>query len=253
MEPLWYTCGVVLVFLVVALISMTYDCVVQRRMRFILKTADENRALVASLFPVAFRNRLFLDQEESAGPDFTMGAPSKMRLKTMLGATNNDTMKEQDLSFLVAKPIADLFPHCTVLFADISGFSAWSSERAPEQIFTLFETIFQTFDKIARRRSVFKVETIGDSYVAVTGLPDQQMDHAVRMARFARDCMTKVNSLTKMLEASLGPDTGELKMRFGLHSGQVTAGVLRGEKVALSIVWRHRQHCIQDGKYGDQE
>jgi class 3 adenylate cyclase len=136
----------------------------------------------------------------------------------MLGATNNDTMKEQDLSFLVAKPIADLFPHCTVLFADISGFSAWSSERAPEQIFTLFETIFQTFDKIARRRSVFKVETIGDSYVAVTGLPDQQMDHAVRMARFARDCMTKVNSLTKMLEASLGPDTGELKMRFGLHS-----------------------------------
>jgi class 3 adenylate cyclase len=162
-------------------------------------------------------------------------------------------MKDQDLSFLAAKPIADLFPHCTVIFADISGFSAWSSERAPEQIFTLLETIFQTFDKIARRRSVFKVETIGDSYVAVTGLPDQQMDHAVRMARFARDCMTKVNSLTKTLEASLGPDTGRAQDEVWFAQWPSDSRDTLGRKVALSIVWRHRQHCIQDGKYRDQE
>jgi hypothetical protein len=48
------------------------------------------------------------------------------------------------------KPIADLFPHCTVIFADICGFSAWSSEREPEQVFTLLETVFRTFDKLAR-------------------------------------------------------------------------------------------------------
>jgi hypothetical protein len=46
---------------------------------------------------------------------------------------------------------------------DIAGFTAWSSTRSPEQVFTLLQTIYQAFDKIAARRRVFKVETIGDS------------------------------------------------------------------------------------------
>ena len=66
--------------------------------------------------------------------------------------------------------IADFFPHCTVLFADIEGFTAWSSSREPAQVFVLLQTVYQAFDLIAKRRKVFKVETIGDSYVAVTGL-----------------------------------------------------------------------------------
>ena len=67
------------------------------------------------------------------------------------------------------------------------------------------------------------------SYVAVVGLPDPRKDHAVIMARFARDCLQTVNDLTKKLEVTLGPDTGDLQIRTGLHSGPVTAGVLRGE------------------------
>ena len=81
----------------------------------------------------------------------------------MLGSKESNKENLADDSILTAKPIADLFPHCTVLFADISGFSAWSSERQPEQVFTLLESIFQTYDRIAKRRRVFKVETIGDS------------------------------------------------------------------------------------------
>jgi class 3 adenylate cyclase len=233
-EPPFFALGVALVFVVVFIVSMTYDCVVQRRMQQIIKTADKNKALVASIFPEGFRQRLFEDGENVV-PVFAMGASNKTRLKAMLSGVQDGKPENQDLSFLTAKPVADLFPHCTVLFADISGFSAWSSERQPEQVFTLLETIFQTFDRIARVRHVFKVETIGDSYVAVTGLPEPQPDHAVRMSRFARDCKTKVNSLTKMLEGTLGPDTGELQMRFGLHSGQVTAGVLRGEKSRFQL------------------
>jgi class 3 adenylate cyclase len=55
------------------------------------------------------------------------------------------------------KPIADLFPACTVLFADIAGFTAWSSERDPTQVFLLLGAIYSAFDKAARRRKVFKV------------------------------------------------------------------------------------------------
>ena len=51
-----------------------------------------------------------------------------------------------------------------------------------------------------------------------------------QMVRFAFDCLNKVNEITKELEGTLGPDTADLSMRFGLHSGPVTAGVLRGER-----------------------
>jgi class 3 adenylate cyclase len=68
------------------------------------------------------------------------------------------------------KPIADLFPNTTIMFADIAGFTAWSSVREPSQVFTLLETVYSAFDAIAKRRKVFKVETVGDCYVAVTGL-----------------------------------------------------------------------------------
>ena len=43
------------------------------------------------------------------------------------------------------------------------GFTAWSSTRDPAQVFILLQTVYQAFDKIAKRRKVFKVETIGDS------------------------------------------------------------------------------------------
>lgn len=82
---------------------------------------------------------------------------------------------------------------------------------------------------------MFKVETIGDCYVAVTGLPEPRRDHAVAMCRFAKDCLARMHSLTKKLEVTLGPDTSDLDLRVGLHSGAVTAGVLRGERSRFQL------------------
>jgi class 3 adenylate cyclase len=70
---------------------------------------------------------------------------------------------------------------------------------------------------IAKRRRVFKVETVGDCYVAATGLPDPLPDHAVAMARFARDCILSMNVLSKKLEIELGPDTSGTLFLFHLH------------------------------------
>jgi class 3 adenylate cyclase len=152
------------------------------------------------------------------------------------GETNEDPrLKDKTGESNEVKPIAELFPNTTVLFADIAGFTAWSSAREPSQVFTLLETLYRTFDKAAKRRGVFKVETIGDCYMAVTGLPDPQEDHAVIMARFAQDCLSKMREVTRKLELTLGPDTAELSLRIGIHSGPVTAGVLRGEKSRFQL------------------
>jgi hypothetical protein len=85
------------------------------------------------------------------------------------------------------------------------------------------------------KRGVFKVETIGDAYVAVVGLPEPCDNHAVVMSKFARDCLVKTIELVRDLEKTLGPGTGELRLRFGLHSGAVTAGVLRGQKSRFQL------------------
>ena len=82
---------------------------------------------------------------------------------------------------------------------------------------------------------VFKVETIGDCYVAATGLPEPQPDHAIRMCRFVRKCMDNTDTLMATLAESLGGDTANLKLRVGLHSGAVTGGVLRGDKSRFQL------------------
>lgn len=123
----------------------------------------------------------------------------------------------------------------TVMFLDIAGFTAWCSEREPVQVFRLLETIYHAFDEIGRRLQVFKVETIGDSYVSVCGLPHARKNHALIMAQFARHCLVRMSKLTKELERYLGPSTGDLRARVGLHSGPVTAGVLRGEKARFQL------------------
>jgi class 3 adenylate cyclase len=71
--------------------------------------------------------------------------------------------------------------------------------------------------------------------MAVTGLPNPDELHAVHMSRFAYQCLIGMKGLTRELEAMLGPGTSDLALRVGLHSGAVTAGVLRGEKSRFQL------------------
>ena len=55
------------------------------------------------------------------------------------------------------------------------------------------------------------------------------------MGRFAIDIRKRMNRLTKALEVTLGPDTADLGLRIGLHSGPVTGGVLRGARARFQL------------------
>lgn len=73
------------------------------------------------------------------------------------------------------------------------------------------------------------LQTIGDCYVAVTGVPEVQEDHALIMAKFGSECMVGLQQLlVGTLTDKYGEDTRDLSLRIGIHSGPVTAGVLRG-------------------------
>jgi class 3 adenylate cyclase len=224
-------------FAILAITFILYDRFVNRRNEKIVHAAARSNAIISSLFPTQVRDRLFAAKDDKYGSQEY--ATTKAKLKNMLTTgdlQNGANVTEDDCDFMYkTKPIADLFPETTILFADIVGFTAWSSVREPTQVFILLETLYRAFDEIAKKRRVFKVETVGDCYVAVTGLPDPRKDHAIAMARFARECMLRMQVLVKKLEVTLGPDTGDLSMRMGLHSGPVTAGVLRGERSRFQL------------------
>lgn len=148
-----------LLFLFTVAIFMGYDCLVERRQRNVLAAAQRTNALVGSLFPQAVRDRLYMQGNNIKGVN--VEAAPKLRLKNFMANDNNAVAMVGGANGNAAEPIADLFPNCTVLFADVSGFSAWASERQPSEVFTLLETLFTSFDTIARRLGVFKVETVG--------------------------------------------------------------------------------------------
>jgi len=219
-----YAAAVVGIFATIALLLVIYDRTVIRSQQALLDGANR---IIGSLFPEAVQKQLM---EQATHDGKRSGA------RTIKGYLGDEEHNKGMLgSTFTTKPIAELFPAATIMFADISGFTAWSSTREPTQVFTLLETIYHAFDEIAKQRRVFKVETVGDCYVAVAGLPDRRRDHAVVMGRFAHSCISKFSSLVKQMESTLGPDTSELGLRVGLHSGPVTAGVLRGEKARFQL------------------
>jgi len=232
--PIYFAVVTVIVFAATTLTFIIYDFWVERRQKIVMKTAMSTTRLVTSLFPDVVIDRMLPSLEDSAS-----GFSQPKKLQSFLNHERDDDLYTQSEEIKssrgFSKPIADLFPDTTVFFADIAGFTAWSSVREPSHVFVLLETIYGSFDKIARQYGIFKVETIGDSYVAVCGLPEPRKNHAVAMAKFAFACVEKMKEKTREMELTLGPGTADLRLRTGLHSGPTIAGVLRGEKARFQL------------------
>jgi class 3 adenylate cyclase len=124
--------------------------------------------------------------------------------------------------------IADAFADVTVLFGDIVGFTALSSKTSASDIVEMLNGLFSRFDDQAQKMGIEKIKTIGDCYMAVCGLPKPCPDHAARMARMA----LKMNAGTAEYGKELGID---LRLRIGLNSGPVVAGVIGATKFIYDL------------------
>lgn len=270
-DPVVYAVVLVSVFVFKALVFFVYNCMVERRNTKVMMMAERTTAIVSSLFPKQVQQRILEDAEEQAKEKqqktWAFGLAPKSRMKDFLSG-GNEFSEHKSQGVTKSKPIADLFPSATIMFADLVGFTAWSSTREPSQVFTLLETIYQAFDEIAANCRIFKVEAIGDCCeyksakcsqkipemkltrillvdLAVAGLLEPRKDHAVAMAFFSCDILHKLNNLLRQLEVTLGPDTVDLVMRIGLHSGPVTAGVSGESELVFScLVVRSNNYCV---------
>ena len=174
-DPWVYTGVVVGIFFLLSLPLVFYNKMVKRRQDYLVGEAVRTTDILTNLFPSNVHKRLFGRTGEENGRKIADQIKKQQNRDNMASSTQNriterrpsgDKLGAEVINGMyTTKPIADLFPNTTIMFADMVGFTAWSSEREPAHVFTLLETLFGAFDAIAKRMDVFKVETIGDCYV----------------------------------------------------------------------------------------
>ena len=124
--------------------------------------------------------------------------------------------------------IADTFDHVTVLFSDFVGFTRLSRTYPPDRVVATLNRIFSEFDALAIRLGVEKIKTIGDGYLAVSGIPIPTDNHAETCAEMAIGMLEILRRLNPSFDEPL-------EMRLGLASGPVIAGIIGSHMFAFDI------------------
>ncbi|XP_023685582.1 guanylyl cyclase C-like isoform X2 [Paramormyrops kingsleyae] len=116
----------------------------------------------------------------------------------------------------------ELFEEVTIYFSDIVGFTTLCQYSTPMEVVDMLNDIYRNFDSILDNHDVYKVETIGDAYMAASGLPRRNGNrHAVDISRMALDIVSFLGSFKLRHIPSL-----PVWMRIGVHSGPCAAGVV---------------------------
>jgi class 3 adenylate cyclase len=149
-------------------------------------------------------------------------ARSEGLLRNMLPASITERLKQRE------EVIADAVPQVTVLFADIADFTAHAERSPPKATVALLNDLFSQFDALTEARGLEKIKTVGDAYMVAGGLPDPMPDHAGAAAELALE-MLSVAARQRL------PDGGPVRLRIGLHTGPVVAGVIGRRRFSYDL------------------
>ncbi|OMJ92367.1 hypothetical protein SteCoe_4920 [Stentor coeruleus] len=127
--------------------------------------------------------------------------------------------------------ITEKLNNITILYADIVGFTAWSSNKTPKEVIQMLSNLFTEFDKKCVELNVYKVHTIGDCYVVMGYLSGQRdpITECLSVFRMAQNMINIINRENQIYDM-------QLSMRIGIHTGDIIAGVI-GNKVVRYDIW----------------
>lgn len=168
---------------------------------------------------------------------------SKKRLHDQETAFLQRLQAEQDISErlllnILPKPIAerlkqgeaviaDGFAGVTVLFSDFVGFTKFSAATTPKELVGRLNEIFSAFDQLCEQHGLEKIKMIGDAFMVAGGVPVPRADHAEAVADLAVAMQREV--------VHFSGEQGAFRMRIGINSGPVVAGVIGRKKFAYDL------------------
>jgi adenylate cyclase len=126
------------------------------------------------------------------------------------------------------RSFAQRYSSTTIVFADLVGFTQLAASMAPEELVQILSEVFVMFDNVLEHNGCEKIKTIGDCYMMASGLTVERPDHAVVAARTAFELLIELTKFNEMFRT-------EFRLRIGMHTGPVVAGVIGRKKFAFDI------------------
>ena len=119
------------------------------------------------------------------------------------------------------KMIGTYYSSASILFTDFVGFTKLTENIEPGELIETLDDFFASFDQIMINYGLRKVKTIGDSYMAVCGIPSGEKDHAKNACKAGLDIVEAVRGINIKREALQQKPWG---IRVGIHTGAIIAG-----------------------------
>ncbi|KAK6625789.1 Soluble guanylate cyclase 88E [Polyplax serrata] len=189
-----------------------------------LSMHDFSRDLMLAGTQQSVELKLALDQEQS----------KSKKLEESMRKLDEEMKRTDELLYqMIPKQVADrlragenpidtcqIFDSVSILFSDVVSFTEICSRIAPMEVVSMLNAMYSIFDTLTERNRVYKVETIGDAYMVVSGAPEKEINHAEKVCDMALDM---VEAITDLKDPSTG---SHLQIRVGIHSGAVVAGIV---------------------------
>jgi len=128
--------------------------------------------------------------------------------------------------------IPKTYENVSVLFTDFIGFTRISETMQPAQVIEELNTCFSVFDEIIERHGLEKIKTMGDAYMCVSGLSNASENNAQQAAAAALEMQSYIKNRH---QEKINQRQNYWKMRVGIHTGSVVAGVIGSKKFAYDI------------------
>lgn len=123
---------------------------------------------------------------------------------------------------------AHRYNNVSVLFVDLVGFTKKSDSMEGERLVMLLDELFSRFDDLAAKFGVEKIKTIGDAYMAATGCPEPDPEHARRIVDFALQLDRVMATFNRDYDV-------DFKIKIGISSGVVMGGVIGKKRVSFDL------------------
>ncbi len=124
--------------------------------------------------------------------------------------------------------IVKRFEQVSILFADIVGFTVLAEKISPQEVVDILNGLFSKFDDLTDKYNLEKIKTIGDAYMVAAGVPEEKDNHAQLMFGFAKEMLQTLQDFNQTIGTNL-------KIRIGISSGPVVAGVIGKKKFAYDL------------------